>query len=202
MKRPEQERFTGLDMRKYILIIYVMMGLTLLAGCRPRMKNALDDQQMLLLFSAAYLLNPCSGQLSPVLSSAQATSSLPAGSGSVTGRLLTTSGKPVVGALVIAFDGSPTPVFVGTHTSVNGAGTFFLSGAPAGPGYKLSVEPIAKDFYGRIDTQLDCFLSPASFVSGYYNGAGNTVVSGAGSATTFAISSGGVTDLTGIYVMP
>lgn len=168
-------------------------------GCRTNSNSDEGTAQLLfLLYYINLISNPCNTVAPPAAQSALPTGTL-VEAASITGRILKSDGTPVVGALVIA-DGGPAGSspnatdleHYSTHSSINSDGTFTLSGLPtaaAGAIYRIAVEPVHDNFSGRIDTQLDCFLTPSTFTPGWYAGADATVTTDAASATTFTLLS-------------
>lgn len=162
-------------------------------GEDEKLKEQNDTTLLLVLLGVAYFSNPCNFAGVPSLTSAQPSGSM-AAAGSIRGRIVTSAGSPVVGALVIAEDNAGVnTTFFSTHSSINRDGTFYLSGIPAAT-VKLAVEPIYSDYYNRIDTHLDCFMTPRSFTAGWARASGQTITTTRASGSNFAITNGAVTD--------
>jgi hypothetical protein len=114
----------------------------------------------------------------------------------LTGTILTQSGSPVIGANIVAVNTADTTSFVASFSSLSGDGSFYLAGVTPATNLRLAVEPIGSDFAGRIDSYLDCYRTPQSFTSGWFNGAGATTVPGTGSLPALtAPAAGSVTSL-------
>jgi hypothetical protein len=159
-------------------------------GCANLLESDDDQDQLtnLLLLGGLYLIvsNPCFSQASPSLASALHKSTALTGRTTITGRITTSAGAPVVAAVVIAKTGLTN--HISTLSAVNRDGTFYMSGIPTASGYKIAVESIHPDFDGRIDTHVDCFQTPASFTDGWYRGSGVTITGSEASATTVDLS--------------
>lgn len=123
-----------------------------------------------------------------------------AAAGSIRGKILTSASTGAVSALVIAEDNAGvSTTFFSTHSSINLDGTFFISGIPAST-VKLAVEPIYSDYYNRIDTHIDCFISPRSFTAGWARSSGQTTTTTRASGSNFVITNGAVTDAGNIVI--
>jgi len=160
-------------------------------------KKLISLGQLLLLLQTENSSGYCDNVQVPELSSADWTSAVPAGYTSIKGRILTLSGSPVNGALVYAV--RDTPEYYGTHSSIDASGYFLIAGIPQG-NYKISVEPLYSLYYGRIDTHIDCYTSPANFTAGWYKGTGQTLASLYASGQTITISSTTVHDAGTFYL--
>ncbi len=153
-------------------------------------KNDDRERQLRLLGLFFIAVNPCTTAVSPGTGSAGFSAGSVAGFGSVSGRLLTATGAPVVSALVTVDDGDATnSIFYSSHTSINRDGSFTVAGIPAGSGYRVSVEPVNPLYANRITTHIDCFETPASFTEGFYSGADSVITTTSGSAAGFSLSS-------------
>lgn len=180
-----------------------------LAACQApwdKEKEKLDEQNrntlILILLAAAYYSNPCNTTGIPSLASAQAAGAMNGAGGSIRGKILTASSTGAVSALVIAESNAGVgTTFFSTHSSIDRDGTFFISGIPSSVSpLKVAVEPIYSDYYNRIDTHIDCFISPRSFTSGWSRGNGATTTTTRASGSNFTITNGAVTDAGTIIV--
>lgn len=192
-------------MKKYVMRSAVVVFVAAILGMSCK-RNDNDDEErrwnILALAIILYNANPCNFAGTPSETSAGPRTTN-AGVGSVKGRVITTTGAPVVNALVIADGGTQVDANSwSSHTSIARDGSFLIAGIPTGAGaLKLGVEPVQSTFYGRIDTHIDCFMSPLTFTSGWYQTGGGTTSSYAG-ASTFTVSGAGVTNLGTITVVP
>ncbi len=194
--------------------LVLLVTMMILPSCyyfqKPPDNNKMQEMTLLVVLGLAYFGNPCNFAASPISSSAVSSSALPANYASVKGRLLTTTGQPVVNALVVLDEATSVSdqYYYSSHSAVNRDGSFVIAGFPFGAGFpvaspqfRLSVEPIHTSMYQRIDTHIDCFMSPANFTAGWYKGAGNSIISTVGSATAITgFSTNEVRDLGTIYV--
>ncbi len=184
------------------LFLLLLISVSLCTSCKP---SSDEDTRLLLLalLVVAYNMNPCNFAGTPTEASAGTTSTNNT-VGSVKGKVQLTTGVPVVNALVIADTGTTSDAnFWSSHTSINRDGSFLISGIPPTGTVRLAVEPLSSTFYGRIDTHIDCFLSPLSFTSGWYVSNGTAAAAASpGSGTTFAVTGGAVTNLGTITVSP
>lgn len=186
---------------KIRILAAALAGLLLAASCQfpwDKEQEKLDEQNrntlLLVLLVAAYYSNPCNFAGVPTLASAQASGGMNNAGGSIRGRIMTSASTGAVGALVIAEDNAGVGTnFYSTHSSIDRDGTFFIAGIPAST-VKLAVEPIHSDYYNRIDTHVDCFLSPRSFTAGWSRGNGATTTTTRASGSNFVITNGAVTD--------
>ncbi|MEQ9364931.1 MAG: hypothetical protein RIF32_11840 [Leptospirales bacterium] len=147
-----------------------------------------DDQTNLLLLGALFLFasNPCNSTASPTVASALHSAASLTGRATITGRIATLTGAPVIAAVVVAHSSSAN--HFSTLSSVNRNGTFYLSGLPTGATYKVAIESINTDFRGRIATHVDCFQTPAAFTDGYYAGSGVSLVGSEAAGTGVTLS--------------
>lgn len=170
-----------------------------LGGEDEKLKEQNQNTLLFALIAAAYFSNPCNFAGVPSLSSAQASGSM-AAAGSIRGKILTSASTGAVSALVIAEDNAGVnTTFYSTHSSINLDGTFYISGIPAST-VKLAVEPIFSDYYNRIDTHIDCFISPRSFTAGWARSSGQTTTTTRASGSNFVITNGAVTDAGSIVI--
>jgi len=161
----------------------------------PHKKGPSDTEWILIILALTPRSGPCSAVASPDLASAQPVG-LMVGAGNITGRLVTASGQNAVSQLVIAEDtANPGVNFWSSHTSVNRNGTFEIAGIPSGTTVRLSFEPIASMYYYRIDSQIDCFMTPASFSPGWASTNGSSITPGKTSGATYLITSGTTIDV-------
>ena len=196
-------------MRLMFRITSAVLVLTLGTACQTpwdKEKDKLDEQNrntlILILLAAAYYSNPCNTTGIPSLASAQAAGGMNGAGGSLRGKILTASSTGAVSALVIAESNAGVgTTFFSTHSSIDRDGTFFIAGIPASASpVKIAVEPIYSDYYNRIDTHIDCFISPRSFTSGWSRGNGATTTTTRASGSNFTITNGAVTDAGTIVV--
>ena len=161
------------------------------------------NQNLLILLAAAYLSNPCNRIGPPNAAAGAATSGALIGAGSLRGRVRTTAGAPVVNALVLVEDGNQADsTFFASHSSLSRDGSFEIAGIPVGASYRVSVEPINTAYYSRIETHIDCFLSPATFTYGWYAGNGAGVASSFGAASTVSTTANVRNDIGTLVVSP
>ncbi|MCE9600360.1 MAG: hypothetical protein K8S54_20550 [Spirochaetia bacterium] len=190
-------------MLRKLMILLLALGINCtVLGLEPQKQSGLSNQDLfLLLLLLSQRQDACAGVSSPILSSAQGTGSMGGAAGSITGRLLTASGASAVSALVIAEDSATTGLtFFSSHTSIGRNGTFLISGIPGGSTVKLSFEPIDTGFKNRIDRHIDCFMTPASFTSGWAPNTGSSLVSTKGTGRTYTITTGGTFDAGNIFL--
>ena len=171
------------------LTVWILLALFLVSGCRKQ-----NDDSLLSALVLVYASNPCNFQARPQLSavSPSVTNVWP----TVKGRVLQANGEPAIAALVIVQDSDldggsdgPNRRFVSTFTGLDGDGSFYMAGLPnVTDQYRISVEPIAPAYDGRIDTHIDCFQNPSSFSPGFYTGPSATINSNTGSAQTFQLN--------------
>lgn len=160
------------------------------SGCIRRGQNY-DEANLLTILLVAYAANPCLRTAMPIATAGRATGTSLVGAGSIIGKVRTTTGAPVLNALLLIDDNTSNDAsFFSTHTSLAADGSFEVAGIrwSTGP-FKVSVEPLNPAYAGRIDTHIDCFASPRSFTAGWYQGDGATAATSAGSAT--AVPAGG-----------
>ncbi|MBL8019856.1 MAG: hypothetical protein JNM27_09340 [Leptospirales bacterium] len=160
-----------------------------------------NEELFVILLLLSQRQDACSGVGVPVLASAQGTGSMGGAAGSISGRLLTASGAPVVSALVIAEDSGSTGItFFSSHTSIARDGSFLISGIPGGSTVKLSFEPIDSGFKNRIDKHIDCFMTPSTFTVGWAPNTGSSLVSTKGSGRTYTITTGATNNAGNIFL--
>lgn len=175
------------------LLTAVLLAFGTNTGCVALSSSSGDDNNDLLLLSlllvgtAAVLSNSCNSVASPNADSARAPNAMN-NRATITGKILTAAGAPVVSAVVIARQS--TTIYASTYSSVNRDGSFILAGLPAGgANYKIAIESIQSDFAGRVDSHIDCFQTPASFTDGWYTGDGGTLNTSESAGSTVAVSS-------------
>ena len=160
-------------------------------------KERTRDTNLLALLVLAYLSNPCNRVAPPGANAGAPTSSALLNVGSLRGRVQDTDGTPVLNALVLVEDGpqSADSTYFSSHSSLSADGSFEIAGIPVGSTYKVSVEPINTAYYSRIDTHIDCFLSPTTFQYGWFAGDGVTAARTFNGAATLATATNGRTHI-------
>lgn len=165
--------------------------------------DEIRERNLLTLLAVAYASNPCNRTASPGLSAGAATSGSLINVGSIRGRVTTSAGLPVVNALVLVEDGNQTDsTFYASHSSLGRDGSFEIAGIPVGASYRVSVEPLNLAYAGRIDSHIDCFLSPVAFTYGWYAGSGTTAASTYGSAAVVATTANVRNDIGTLVIRP
>lgn len=179
-------------MGRSILAVLLTICMSFQIGCAGLLSQEEDDDSdliNLLLVGGLFLFasNPCNSTASPTVASALHSAASLTGRATITGRITTLTGAPVVAAVVIAQSSAVN--HFSTLSSVNRDGTFYLSGLlTGGATYNIAIESINTDLAGRIATHVDCFQTPASFTDGFYAGNGASLVSTSGAGTTVTLT--------------
>ena len=167
--------------------------------------------KLLLIIKVQEMQDPCFTTPFPGQGSGLAESvayQLSNNSAAITGKVVTASGSPVIGALVVADDDNTDQsdgVYYTTYSSINRDGSFELSGIDVSSkkNFWVGVEPIDWDRYsGIIDSNIDCFSYKLPFTAGWYTGNGSYISAVRPlTAAVQNLSAGETRDLGSIFLM-